>query len=221
MGVGLRGLGLRDRHQVVKRRQQPLVQGQRRGHVDGAGHHVVAALAGVDLVVGVHRRAQRAAGQRGDHLVGVHVGRGAGTGLVHVDGEMRVVFARGHRPCGVLHGLGDALGQQAQPGIDLGRGALDQPQRADEATRHRPAGDGEVLHRPLRLRTPQRIGRHVQFAHAVVFDAGACGAGLARGGLLAGHQPSPGGIHGVRTGADAGGWRGPQDTPGRFTAFPG
>ena len=55
--------------------------------------------------------------------------------------------------------------------VGLGRGRLDQPQRADEAARQRQAGDREIVDRPLGLRAVQRVGGHLQFAHAVVFDA--------------------------------------------------
>ena len=41
-----------------------------------------------------------AAAERGDHLVGVHVGAGARAGLEDVDRELVVVLAVGHLPCG-------------------------------------------------------------------------------------------------------------------------
>jgi hypothetical protein len=58
----------------------------------------------------------------------------------------------------------------AQLGVDAGGGALDQAQRADETARHALARNREVLHGALGLRAPQGIGRHLQLAHAVVFD---------------------------------------------------
>ena len=48
-----------------------------------------------------------------------------------------------------LYRLGHTLGQQSQPGIDFGRGSLDQAQRLDVTTRHGLAGNGEVLHGTL------------------------------------------------------------------------
>src|SRR3546814_4175294 len=66
--------------------------------------------------------------------------------------------------------------------------------RTDETARHRPPGHREVLHRPLRLRAPQRLGGHLQFAHAVVFGPVALrghGVLLVRrpSGYAAPHQP--------------------------------
>uniref|UniRef100_A0A1I7YGG5 Transcriptional regulator n=1 Tax=Steinernema glaseri TaxID=37863 RepID=A0A1I7YGG5_9BILA len=79
--VHLLGLVLDHLHQVLERRQQLFVQGQRGAHVDGGGDDVVAALAAVDMVIGVYRVAHHTAGQGRDHLVGIHVGAGAGAGL--------------------------------------------------------------------------------------------------------------------------------------------
>ena len=72
-----------------------------------------------------------------------------------------------------------ALRQQAEAGVDLGRRGLDQP-----SARMKPRGIGrpeigKFSHRALGLRAPQRIGGHLQFAHAVVFDADIA-AGLVR-----------------------------------------
>ena len=108
-------------------------------------------------------------GEVGDHLVGVHVRRGARAGLIDVDREMRVVRAVGDFERGGADRLAGLLRQQAQPRIDLGRGRLDQAQRTDEAARHRAAGNREILHGTLGLRAPQGVGGHLQFAHAVVF----------------------------------------------------
>ena len=68
------------------------------GEADHRGDHVVGRLAPVHVIVRVHRllRAERGAqelvGPVGNHLVRVHVPGGAGTGLEHVDGEVRVPF---------------------------------------------------------------------------------------------------------------------------------
>ena len=77
--------------ELLERGQQLVLGDVQRGQVDGRGEHVVGGLAHVDVVVGVHLLA----GERGDHLVGVHVRRGARAGLEHVDRELRVVLARG------------------------------------------------------------------------------------------------------------------------------
>ena len=61
-----------------------------RGQVHRRREHVVRRLAHVDVIVGVHPLA----GERGDHLVRVHVRRGAGAGLEDVDRELAVVRRR-------------------------------------------------------------------------------------------------------------------------------
>ena len=200
--------------QVPDGRHQIFDRGKLGRHPDRRGDDVVGALAEVDVVVRVHLRFPCARSEGGDDLVGVHVGRRAGAGLVDIDREMRVVLTARDLVRGGLHGLGDTLGQQAQACIDFGRRRFHQAQGADEATRHRPSGDREVLHGPLCLRAPQGLRGHLQFAHAVVLDAGAARR------LLAGHHRLLEGFHGLRAGE--GRWLAErQDTPGRWGAFPG
>src|SRR5256884_587966 len=47
-------------------------------------------------------------------------------------------------------------------------GLLHQPERGDEGSRHGEAAYGEVLHRALGVRAPQRLRRHLDLAHAVM-----------------------------------------------------
>ena len=70
-------LCLQRRGEAVDRRQQVVVDLAERGQVHGGGEDVVGRLAHVDVVVGV----RPVAGEVGDHLVGVHVRRGARPGL--------------------------------------------------------------------------------------------------------------------------------------------
>ena len=81
-----------------------LAHDDRRGDVHRGRERVVRRLAHVDVVVGMDRaflalradaEAQLDVRHVGDHLVGVHVGRGAGAGLVDVDREVVVVLAGG------------------------------------------------------------------------------------------------------------------------------
>ena len=60
--------------------------------------------------------------------------------------------------------------EHAEPGVGLGGGALDQPERGDQGRIDRHARDREVLHRPLGLRLPQRLSRDPDLAHRVVLD---------------------------------------------------
>ena len=64
-----------------------------RAQMDGARDHVVAALAHVDVIVRMHRLAERLAREVRDHLVDVHVGAGAAARLEHVDRKLIVRVA--------------------------------------------------------------------------------------------------------------------------------
>jgi hypothetical protein len=90
---------------------------------------------------------------------------------VDIHRELSVVLAASDLQRNGADGGGLALGQMTQPAVYLCRGRLHQPERADETGRHGTARDRKVLHRALGLRAPQRIGRDLQLAHAVVFDA--------------------------------------------------
>src|SRR4051812_27869962 len=118
----------------------------------------------------MHGNAGIAAREVRDHLVGIHVGAGAGAGLEHVERELRIVPAFRHFERGLLDGRG-ALGvETVEIEIRRRRGPLDQPERADELARHAQAADLEILERALRLCTPQRVGGHLQLAKAVLLS---------------------------------------------------
>ena len=135
------------------------------------GNHVVRALAHVDVIVRMHGETGIAAGEVRDHLVGIHVAAGAGAGLEDVDREVRVVPPFGDFQRRLLDRRG-ALGvERVELEVGGRRGPLDQAERADEVARHAQAADRKVLDRALRLRAPQRVGRHLQLAEAVSFDA--------------------------------------------------
>ena len=155
---------------MLQRRQQVLHHRELRRHADRRGDYIVGTLSQIHMVVGMHPGLAHRRGQIGDDLIGIHVGRRAGAGLVDVDREMRVVFAGCDPQRCRPDRLGHALWQQSQPDIDLGGRGFDQAQRTDEAARHRLSGDGEVLHGALRLCPPQCLGGYAQLAHAVVFD---------------------------------------------------
>ena len=123
----------------------------------------------------------------GDHLVGVHVARGARAGLKDVDGKLVVELAVGHFAASGQQGLdlceseGGSTGvpalacpspaEPAQVAVDAGRGPLHQPQGMDQLRRQRPAGNGEVLHGPLRLCAVVRLGGQADLAHRIAFGA--------------------------------------------------
>ena len=91
--------------QGVMTQQQAQADGGRVGVVGRLRHvHVVVRVQVAILALGVVHVFQR---QIGDHFIGIHVGRGAGAALNHVDDELVVVLATdqvraGLTDCGVL-----------------------------------------------------------------------------------------------------------------------
>ena len=120
----------------------------------GRREDVVRRLAHVDVVVRVHVLAR----ERRDHLVGVHVRRGAGAGLEDVDRELVVELA-GRDP---VAGGGDPLRllrvEQPELGVDARRRGLDPPEPARDRRRDRLAGDREVVDRLRGLAAPELLG---------------------------------------------------------------
>ena len=138
------------------------------------------------MVVGVQPRvvaARVAEGherQVGDHLVGVHVGRGAGVALDHVDDEVLVVAAGDDLVAGRRDGGGAAGVEHAEVAVGE-RGRLlyhgERPHELGEV-RERHAGDREVLERPggmdapdrppRQLPRPEQVGFGSEFGHGAV-----------------------------------------------------
>jgi hypothetical protein len=67
-------------------------------------------------------------------------------------------------------GLADVARQMAELDVDVRGSALDQAEGADEAARHALPRHRKIIDGALGLRAPQRIGGHLQLAHAVVFN---------------------------------------------------
>ena len=151
----LRGLRLQRRAEPVDRRQQIALDLAEGGDVDRRREDVVRGLAHVDVVV----RVGPVAGERGDHLVRVHVRGGARPGLEDVDRELVIVLAG--RDC-VAAG-GDPLSQVgvelAELGVDPRRGGLQPPELADDGHRDPLAGNRKVLYRLRGLTTPELLSQ--------------------------------------------------------------
>ena len=144
----------------------------------------------------------------GDHLVGVHVARGAGAGLKDVDRETGRRTCRrpprgrrpaGRRPAGRSSGLLPRAGQLAQVAVDAGGGPLDQAQGVDQL-----GGSGQPemgkFSTARCVCAVVGLGGHADLAHRVAFDAefahrGA--SGVSRKGISEGYaaarQASAGG----------------------------
>jgi len=112
------------------------------------------------------------AGQRRDHLVRVHVRRGARPGLEDVDRELVVVLSGGNGVGGGRDLLGDVRVEQPELGVGAGGGALDPAEPVDHGHRDRLAGHREVGDRLPRLGTPQ-LGHLGSFVSAHRFVSGA------------------------------------------------
>src|SRR5699024_8222042 len=139
--------------------------------VDGGGEGVVGRLRSVDVVVGVNIRAEAVTGQSGDHLIGVHVRRGSGSRLEHVDGEVVVVFAVGDLVGGGRDRLGGLGVEHPETCVHAGRGGFEQPECADLRALEAAPGYGVVLDGPLCLCPREGVGGDPDFANCVVLDA--------------------------------------------------
>ncbi|MNQ75696.1 hypothetical protein D3C85_905000 [compost metagenome] len=156
-GGGLAGERALERDQG---RQQLARDGGDGRQVHGAGEDVVARLALVHLVVGVHqprlpaRAAEQLAGAVRQHLVEVHVGLGAGAGLPDHQRKLGVVLATQHLVGGGHDGLGLACGEQPLGVVDPGAGGLDAGEGVDELKRLALTRDVEVVQGALGLGAP-------------------------------------------------------------------
>ena len=108
-----------------------------------------------------------------DHFVGIHVRLRARSRLEHNQWELGVEPAVDHFLCSLRderHFFGRQLAQCA---VRFRRAFLQHAKRADDgAAPAKPVNsDREIVDRALRLRTPQMIGRHADFAERILLDA--------------------------------------------------
>jgi hypothetical protein len=128
------------------------------------GKHVVGRLSHVDVIVRMNEAiltaypAHQLGGAVGQHLVRVHVVRGAGAGLIDVDDEVVAqrtaedfVRRAGNRAA-------DARVEAPERHVGLRRGLLDENRRGDEIGRRAQPADRKVLDRPRRLNAVVRLG---------------------------------------------------------------
>ena len=108
---------------------------------------------GIDGRIVAARAAEKPEGHVGDHFIGIHVGRRAGTSLQHVDDEMAVTFTRDHRIAGSDDGIGNDRLQRAEIAIGHGCRLLDHGKRLHEfrIIPQQDPGDREILDRPGRV----------------------------------------------------------------------
>ena len=84
---------------------------------------------------------------------------------------MVVVQADGHFVRRLLNCLGHRRVHQPQLLVGSRGGALNQPQRTYKRAREAQVADGEVVDCTLCLCAIERVRGHLDFAHAVAFDA--------------------------------------------------
>ena len=108
----------------------------------------------------------------GDHLVRVHVGRGAGAALDEVGDELVAQFAGDQPVARRRDRIGDLWIEHAEVAIGERGGLLGVPECLDEVglRRHRDAGDVEVLLAAQRLHAVVRGVRQLFLAQEVLFD---------------------------------------------------
>ena len=172
------GLGVERGLQMLQRRNEPLGDLLRRRDMHRGREAVVGRLAHVDMIVGMDRRfrtelaAEPFVGAVGDHLVHVHVGLGAGSGLPDDQRKLLVEFAVDD----FLRGLDDRFSapriERSKLAIGLRRRAFDDRQRPDKRARHAFFADTEIIAGAFGLRAPIAFGRDFDRSEAVGFGAG-------------------------------------------------
>ena len=160
--VELACLGLERPGEALERGDQVVRQLVERGEVDGAREDVVRGLAHVDVVVGM----DVLAGERGEHLVRVHVRGGARAGLEDVDRELVVELARGD----LLGRGGDPLGlvgvEQPELGVHAGGSALDAARASGRRRRESARPETGKFAIALRVSMPHSSLSTARSAHA-------------------------------------------------------
>ena len=127
-------------------------------------------VVGVDGPVAPLGTAQKLVGAVGDHLVGVHVGRGAGPGLEHVYDKLIVPDVIGDLLCRLTDRFGQLAIQQSKIGVYFSRGTLDRAEGGDERRVSAVAADGEILHRARCLHPVIGIRGHLFLAQRISLD---------------------------------------------------
>ena len=128
---------------------------------------------GVDDVVAAFGQTEVLQRQIGDHFVGIHVGRGAGAALDHIDDKFSVQFAGDQVVAGLANGIALAGSDGAELHVGMGAGFFHQRQRANQLghLRHGVAGDGEILNRARGVYTPIGCWRNGFYTDKVAFLA--------------------------------------------------
>ena len=135
----------------------------------------------VDALIGAARLTEQFGRAVREHLVGVHVVRGAGAGLIHVDDELIAETAGEDLVRRGDDGACDLAVETAELGVGLGGRLLDEDGRGDEIGGRAQTADGKVLDRPGGLSAVVRVRGNVHLAQRIALDTvltyglGSCG----------------------------------------------
>jgi hypothetical protein len=119
-------------------------------------------------------------GAVGDDLVDIHVRLRAAAGLPDAERELIGKLARDDLVRCSDNQVGLISGEFFQFEVDLGAGLFEDAKGADERPRHPILPDGKVDERASRLSAVVAIGRHLDGAHTIRFDAGWFAHGMAQ-----------------------------------------
>ncbi len=107
----------------------------------------------------------------GDHLVDVHVRRGAGPSLEGINGELVREAPGGNLPAGRDDRLPLLRGEISQFEIGESAGLLDEGKGPDQARADRPAADGKITDRAPGVDAPVGVDRDLQDAEEILFPS--------------------------------------------------
>ncbi|CUS31307.1 hypothetical protein COMA2_10033 [Candidatus Nitrospira nitrificans] len=177
--IELLRLALQRLIQSSQRRQQLLLHHFRRGDVNGRGNHVVARLAEIHMVVGMHelaaaRPAEQLRRAVRDHLVRVHIGGRAGPRLKNIHRKFRIQFAVDHFGRRQFDRLGRLFVQQAKGVIHRRGGPLDHPHGPNHSPWHAQRTDREILDRARGLHSVVRLNGDSQLPHGILLNPSRC-----------------------------------------------
>src|SRR5262245_1357744 len=125
----------------------------------------------MNRLVTAERLAGDLAAAVGNHLVDVHVKLGAATGHPDVKRELVLMLAVQNLVAGTDDQVLLSVAEPAGLVVDQGGRLLDDRVGGDHLPRDEIVPDAEMFQGPLRLRSPELLGRHIHRSETIVFNA--------------------------------------------------